>query len=233
MKRADAEDVVGVALDDAVVDDVAVEVRQVQVADRADEQQHQDHGKLRRVGPEVGAQEPDHRVFPLVGVGRSFALGHRLGSDPAHRTKPCEEALELGVGHTVEQRGEVLAPLHRKVAEDRITRIGRVDEDHPAIVRLVAPLDEAALLHAVDDPGRARDRDIQSLGELAHGERAVGLEHGQHMEVDEAERPAQPVPERAGTLTRAPGGQFLEEIVDYPSARAGSPAIIQWHIDNL
>ena len=108
-----------------------------------------------------------------------------------------------------------------------------MDEDHPAIVRLVAPLDETALLHAIDDPGRAGDRDIQSLGQLAHGERAVGLEHSQHMQVDEAERAAQPVPERAGTLTRTPGGQFLEEIVDYPSARAGSPAIIQWHIDNL
>ena len=48
---ADPKDVVGVALDDAVVDDVAVEVRQVQVADRADEQQHQHDAELRRVRP--------------------------------------------------------------------------------------------------------------------------------------------------------------------------------------
>ena len=50
---ADLEDVVGVALGDAVVDDVAVERRQVQVADRLDEQQRRGRCAIR---PRYGAR---------------------------------------------------------------------------------------------------------------------------------------------------------------------------------
>ena len=72
-QRAGPEDVVGVALGDAVVDDVGVEVRQVQVADRLDEQQDHDQDELAGIGPQVGPEEADHRGASGAGVVASAA----------------------------------------------------------------------------------------------------------------------------------------------------------------
>ena len=83
----------------------------------------------------------------------------------------------------------VTSPRSRKTAS---AGVGRVDQHDPTVVALASPLDEPALVHPVDDPGRARDRHVERLGELAHRQRAVGLEHRQDVQVDEAERAAQP-----------------------------------------
>ena len=60
-------------------------------------------------------------------------------------------------------------------------------------------LDEAALLHPADDPGRARDRHVERVGELRHRQRAVRLEDRQDVEMDQAERALEPRPEHAAS----------------------------------
>ena len=60
-EEAGPDDVVRVALGDAVVDDVGVEAGQVQVGDGLHEQQHQDDADLAHVRAQVLAQERDHR----------------------------------------------------------------------------------------------------------------------------------------------------------------------------
>ena len=107
----------------------------------------------------------------------------------------------------------------RQTLEDLAAAPSLVDADDPPVRLAVAPLDEAALLHPVDDPGRAGDRDVERLGELAHRQRALGLEDRQDVEVDEAERAAEPAAEHAHPLARVPGRQLVEQILDYPLAR--------------
>ena len=61
--RAGRPDVVDVALDDAVVDDVGVQVRQIQVPHGLGHEQRDDHRHLARVGAQEAAQKPDqHRA---------------------------------------------------------------------------------------------------------------------------------------------------------------------------
>ena len=59
-EAAGPHDVVRVALDDAVVDDVGVEVRQVEVGDRLDEQQADHEDELPPVGRQALPEQPDH-----------------------------------------------------------------------------------------------------------------------------------------------------------------------------
>ncbi len=51
-------DVADIALADAVVDHVTAEVRQVQVPDGLDHQQHDDEAGLPGIGPQERAEEP-------------------------------------------------------------------------------------------------------------------------------------------------------------------------------
>ena len=78
--------------------------------------------------------------------------------------------------------------------EQRRPSVGERDADHAPVLVVAAALDEAALLHAVHDPGGARLRDVERLRQGAHRERAVRLEDGQDVEVDEAQRPRRPAP---------------------------------------
>ena len=61
--------------------------------------------------------------------------------------------------------------------------IGDPDEDDAAIVRHADPLDEASLLHPVDDAGRVAERHVEQLRQAAHRQVAVVLEqpHDVHM----------------------------------------------------
>src|SRR5207253_3718428 len=62
---ADAPDVVGIALGDAVIDDVGVEVGEVEVRDRLQEQERGDDRDLPPVRREVRSKQADqHRGLP-------------------------------------------------------------------------------------------------------------------------------------------------------------------------
>ncbi len=60
-QAAGAPDVVGVAPDDAVVHDVGVELREVQVRDCLREQQHDDERERAAVRSQVAPEQVDHR----------------------------------------------------------------------------------------------------------------------------------------------------------------------------
>jgi hypothetical protein len=94
-----------------------------------------------------------------------------------------------------------------------------VDEDDAPVILLVAPLDQAALLHPIHDPGRARNRDIERLRETAHRQRSVRLENGENVQVNDAQRPAKPRPERPDAVSRLPGRQLVEKLIGHASAR--------------
>ena len=77
-------------------------------------------------------------------------------------------------------------------------------EHDPPVVRDADALDEPALLHAVDDPGGARHRGVQDLGQAAHGHGIVVPEQREHVEMGHAD--AQPHESlRARTAERADG----------------------------
>ena len=101
-------------VDDAVVDDVAVEVGQVQVADRADQQQ--DRGRWRSAARTAGDRSGAARSRPAsaAGAGRGprrargpigrLPRDRQLGARLRHRPQPDEAALQLVVREAREDR---------------------------------------------------------------------------------------------------------------------------------
>ena len=95
---AGPEDVVVVALDDAVVDDVRVEVRQVQVGDGLDDQQDHHGGQLPGVRPEIGSEQPDHRRAPRssgLGGAADPHLDGEIYPSGAILVERCERLMEM------------------------------------------------------------------------------------------------------------------------------------------
>ena len=127
----------------------------------------------RRVRAQVGPQQADHAV--LRPARRWLGRSRRALATRAHAAR--RGTVELLVGQPVEQasRGarDGRAPMSRKTA--RPASVGWTRTTRRSVSRLAA-LDEAALLHPVDDAGRARDRDVERVGEPPHRQRAVGLE---------------------------------------------------------
>ena len=74
-EAAGAHDVAGVALDHAVVDDVRVQVRQVQVGYCLDRHEDKDHSQLATVGPEIPGEESDHRCVSCLFIGARSSTG--------------------------------------------------------------------------------------------------------------------------------------------------------------
>ena len=138
-----------------------------------------------RIGAACARQLGCPRLAPSPGARRGSAFSSSFVSRPSDAS-----------------RGPPGAARRGRVKTARPASVG-VDEDDPAVVVVVAALDEAALLHPVDDPGRARDRHVERVGELAHRQRALVLEDRQHVEVDDAERALQPA---AGTCPSARAG---------------------------
>jgi hypothetical protein len=150
-----------------------------------------------------------------------------------------EEVEHLLVRQLGEETLQTIAPVLIDLAEDARAGVGGVDEDDPPIVGAVPAFDQSARVHPVDDPGHARDRDVELLRQLPHRQRAVRLEDGQDVEVDQTEAAALPPSERAHELARVPGEELVEEGVgQLPSAGRRQPILrrgadIQWHVDSL
>ena len=117
--------------------------------------------------------------------------------------------------------------------------VGWTDHDTPVIVPASTALHEAAVLHAADDAGRARDRDAERVGEVAHRQGAAHLELRDDVQMDQgerAERSAVPALDGRDPFARVPGGQLVEQVGRHPvmgvrRRRRGSLDVdIQWHI---
>src|SRR5207249_1692016 len=105
---------------------------------------------------------------------------------------------------------EALATPGVDLAEDLLCALRGLHEDDAAILRIASPFDEAASLHPIDDPGDARNRDVQRVREMAHRHRPGRLEERQHVEMDQADGALVPALERGDELARVPGRELGE-----------------------
>ena len=85
---------------------------------------------------------------------------------------------------------------------------GGPDEDDAAVVGHADALDEALLLHAVDDPGGARHRGVEDLGQAAHRHRVVVTQQREHVEMGHAD----PEPNQALRSRAAKGADGPAEV---------------------
>jgi len=113
-----------------------------------------------------------------------------------------------------------LAVMGLQVLEDLRAAGREVDQDHPSIVRVMTSLDHTTGGHPGDDPGRAGNRHVELLGNSAHRQGTLGLEHGQDAQVDQAQVTVLPAPEGAHPLARRPGRQLPDQVVGQPGAPA-------------
>jgi hypothetical protein len=88
------------------------------------------------------------------------------------------------------------------VSEYLLAGVCGVDKNGSPVCRPMSTLNQAALLHSIHDPGGARVRDVHRLGQAAHGQRALGLQRGEHIEVDQAQGVAVPLLEGAAAIAR-------------------------------
>ncbi len=138
---------------------------------------------------------------------------HALPGAP-HRARADEERLELVVGEVVEEQAHVVLALLGDALDELAALVGEDDAHDPAVILVAAALDEAALLHAVDDARGAGLAHVERLGERAHRLGTVGLEHADHVDVDERDPSAGPVAQVAHGLGRAGGGELAHELVE-------------------
>jgi hypothetical protein len=97
------------------------------------------------------------------------------------------------------------------VAEDLGPGLGGVDANDPAIVGAVASLNQPALLHSIDDAGRARVGDVHCLGQSLHRERPFGLESSQDVQMDETEGMPVPGLEHTTAVSGGPARHLVEQ----------------------
>ena len=168
---AHLQDVVGVALGDAVVDDVGVELGQIEVRDRLDEQQEQDQRDRPRVRAQVATEQSDEghpRACRSVIVSTSpwkaaSSVGSRTDNSPLHLGQP--------------QAGEL--------QDDASPLGGQVALDDAPVVGAMAPLDEAVALDPLDEAGGPGRCQVEQLGDPPHRLRALAMEQDQEAQLAE------------------------------------------------
>ena len=165
---ADAEDEVGVALGDALIDDLGVERRQVQVADGTDEQQAHDQQQLRGIRAQVGPEEADHRGASGAGVVASAAvepaglsamreMGRCRRPRLADRAGSREVAPELFLAQRGQDVGKPRTPRLTDGSEDIVARAGLLDQHHaPVLLAVVSARSEPFVRGRRRSPRRAR-----------------------------------------------------------------------------
>ena len=132
--------------------------------------------------------------------GGGELLGER-GAQVRERGLHPVELAGIEAGH---RRREDVAADELRLVDEVDPGDGEADEDHAAVVGDARALDEAPLLHAVDDPGGVRHRGVEDLGQAAHGHRLVVAEQRQHVEMGHADAELHE-PLRPGTPERARG----------------------------
>src|ERR1035437_471003 len=147
------------------------------------------------------------------------------------RTHPDEQGGHLFLGELGEDLREHSASVDGHVAKDLEPSLCRVDPHDPAILGAVASLHQTALLHAIDDAGRAGVGDVHGLGETLHRERPLRLEGRQHIQMDETQGMSMPRFEHASAIAGRPTRHLFEQFalerltadVVYGLVRGGAP----------
>ena len=183
-----------------------------------------------RIGPQVGPQERDHRPAPASPWPALGLRARRSGLRAARRARrPIRNPGELLLVELLEQDGKPIPAVELDTFEDLLAGPAEMDDDDPAVGRVMAAGDEAAALHPADDAGHARDRDVEGLRELAHRARPGLLEDRDDVEVDEAQRAALPALEGVQPIARTPRRQLGEQLVGELGSARGSVAGISQH----
>lgn len=121
-----------------------------------------------------------------------------------------------------------LSARRLEVPELRGTGIGEVKAHDPAIVGIVRTSHQATLLHPAYQPGRRGQPGAEQLGDPAHCQWAVRLEHGHDVEVRHADRPIVAALREGRPLTSEHRVQLVEKLlVDALRATNGS-----WHANH-
>lgn len=176
-----------------------------------------------------------------MGVRGSSVGGTCIGAlrpGPVEGTQSRQESTQLSRGQRPDQDSKTCPALLAKPLEDSHAGLGAVDLHDASIDRARSALDQPTLLHPIDYPGRAGDRDVKGLGQPAHRLRTVGLQDRQDVKVDEAQGAAHPRPECTDPFGWAPRGHLLDDLVDESGVRGIERLrrvrrFIQWHMDNL
>ena len=133
--------------------------------------------------------------------GKVIGADLRDDRNPQVRDR-SEDAVELsGVEASEDGSHPILLQRLDLVADPR-TLFRGTDEDDTAVVRDTNTLDEAPLLHPVDETGGIAQRDVEELGKTTHRELTVMLEHPQDVEVRHAD-PGFHHPSRPGAAEAA------------------------------
>lgn len=127
-------------------------------------------------------------------------------------THAYQEGGHLVFGELGENLGKHFSPVGRHIPEDLEARLGSVNAHNSAILGAVASLYQPALLHAIDDPGRAGVGNVHRLGQALHRERPFGLEGCQDVEMDETEGVPVPGLEHPATVLWRPARHLLEQL---------------------
>ena len=140
-----------------------------------------------------------------------LGIGGHLGRDRVPEVDHGRgEPLEAGRIEAGEGGGQhvVLHQLH--LVHERAAGVGGTHEHDPPVARDADALHESALLHAVDDPGRAGHRGVDDLRQAPHRHRLVVVEQRQDVEMGHAEaEPQEPL--RCGATERSEGTAHVDE----------------------
>ena len=115
-----------------------------------------------------------------------------------------EQAGQLLVRQAGQQLCQARPTVLVHVAEHVLAGFRPADKDDAPVAFVVVADDERPSLEPGDDPGHARFGDVHRVGEVAHGDRLLGLERRQHCQMDHAERSLVHLAEREDHLARIP-----------------------------
>ena len=118
---------------------------------------------------QVGAEQVDHRWASSSGWVGALAAARSMNRSRALRRArmPRRKPSSSSSVRSLRRVASFCASIGGHADEELVAARRELDPDHAPVVDIAAALDEAALLHAVHDPGRGRLRDAERLRERA------------------------------------------------------------------
>jgi F420-dependent oxidoreductase-like protein len=99
------------------------------------------------------------------------------------------EALQPGRVEPAQDAHDEVVAQDLDVGQDLAAAVADADQHDAAIIGIPAAFHEPVLLHAIDESGRVRVRNAEELGDPAHGQLAVAVEHRHEVKVGHGHAP--------------------------------------------
>jgi hypothetical protein len=106
-----------------------------------------------------------------------------FGDDRADVVEREREAFQPRGVEPAEDPDDKIVAEDLDVAQDLAAAVADPNEDDAPVLGMANALDEAVLLHPVDEAGGVRIGDAEELGDPAHGQLAVAIEHRHEVEM--------------------------------------------------